>query len=65
MSTPRPAPDEVPADRRRSPYVSIYVARTQGELMLKVLKAAAEGKAPSNPIWRAISAVERSLEGRD
>lgn len=48
------------ASRPPSPYVDIYMARGQVEMVLKTLRHAAEGKAPSNPLWAAIRTIERA-----
>lgn len=44
-----------------SPYVSIYMSRRQAEEAVKALRWMAEGKAKSNPLWKAIHWIEEAL----
>lgn len=51
------------ADQRApSPYVQVYMARSQAEEALKALRWMADGKAKSNKLWRAIAVFEEALQ---
>jgi hypothetical protein len=44
-----------------SPYVSIYMARTQAEKVAHVLRWAVDGRGKSNPLRRALKVIEDAL----